>query len=261
MVINFYKYHGTGNDFIMIDNTKSLIKLVQSQIKLLCDRHFGIGADGLILIETSENHDFYMQYFNADGRESTMCGNGGRCSVHFAKSLGLVKGNHTIFEAIDGLHKAEINDNIIALQMQNVSKINIEKNYCYLDTGSPHHVEFTKDTDKVNVYEEGKKIRYGHPYNEGGSNVNFVTQIEDNVFKVRTYERGVENETLSCGTGVTASAIAAFETGKTNKKNIYLNTLGGQLEVTFEKDNNTYKNVILKGPATFVFKGSIEINY
>ncbi len=259
MELTFYKYHGTGNDFIMIDNRSGAIQLTLKQINLLCDRRFGIGADGLILIETSVEYDFYMRYFNADGAEGTMCGNGGRCSVHFARQLGLISAHDTTFEAADGKHKAVIHDDMVALNMQDVTNIEWFDHHCFLDTGSPHHIEWTEEVDNLDVYKAGKAIRYGLPYGEEGTNVNFVTQIKDNVFQVRTYERGVEDETLSCGTGVTATAIAMYGMGKTKANVVRLITKGGQLEVSFVKEGSTYKNVVLKGPATFVFKGVVEI--
>ena len=253
--IHFQKYHGTGNDFIMIDNRAGVLDgSNQVLIAQLCDRHFGIGADGLILLENSEQHDFAMRYFNADGWEGSMCGNGGRCTVHFAQSLGLIQ-NRTTFEAVDGLHYAEIENGIVSLQMGDVNQVEVYDSHCFLNTGSPHHVELVTDLLHYPVFEKGKQKRYGAPYFEKGSNINFVEPIDEKSFKVRTYERGVENETLSCGTGVTATAIALFETGKTKFNQVQLEVLGGTLEVSFEKIGNTYQKVFLKGPATFVFEG------
>lgn len=261
MEITFYKYQGAGNDFLIIDNrNKFFDKRNTTQIKFLCDRKFGIGADGLILLETSKKTDFKMIYFNADGNESTMCGNGGRCIVAFAKKKNLIQ-DKTTFEAIDGLHFAEVIRDQINLQMINVDFISENKNSLFLNTGSPHHIIFYDDISNINVKEEGSKIRYGKPYSKEGTNVNFVEQIDKNIFKVRTYERGVEDETLACGTGVTAVAIAAFQTNKTNSKHIFLHTLGGILEVSFEKNEDQYYNVFLKGPATFVFKGVLNVGF
>jgi diaminopimelate epimerase len=259
MKIPFQKYHGTGNDFVMIDNRSHFFDgSDQKLIAHLCDRHFGIGADGLILLEKSDSYDFKMVYFNSDGNESSMCGNGGRCTVHFAQSLGLIS-EKTTFEANDGKHYAEIVGDFIALQMGDVTSIEVFENHTFINTGSPHHVEIVENLDDFPVFEMGRKKRYAAPYFEDGSNINFVELLQNKVFKVRTYERGVEDETLSCGTGVTAVAIAMYETGKTDENNVNLNVVGGKLEVSFEKEGSLYKNVFLKGPATFVYKGEFEI--
>ncbi len=260
MQILFNKYQGAGNDFIIIDNRDNQFDKKNNQlIEQLCNRRFGIGADGLILLENSKKHDFKMYYYNADGNESTMCGNGGRCIVAFAKKLNIIK-DKTIFEAIDGIHHAEILRDQINLQMIDVGFVLENKESLFLNTGSPHHVSFQEGIDYLNVKEEGSKIRYGKPYGKEGTNVNFVEQVDENIFKVRTYERGVEDETLACGTGVTAVAIAAYQANKTKSNHIYLQTLGGMLEVSFENDDNKYHNVFLKGPATFVFEGKIHVN-
>ncbi len=259
MEITFYKYQGTGNDFILIDNRELFFDISKTDnIAKMCHRKFGIGADGLILLENSENTDFKMVYFNADGNESTMCGNGGRCIVHFAHFLNIID-KSCAFEAVDGLHHASIENKQIKLQMIDVQKVITKSDAVFLNTGSPHHIDFTENLATINVKEKGKKIRYGKPYFDEGTNVNFAQQINTNTFKVRTYERGVEDETLSCGTGVTAVAIAAFETKKTTKTNIILETLGGNLEVSFTPKDNSYTNVFLKGIATQVFKGIYSI--
>ncbi len=254
----FYKYQGTGNDFILIDNRlNSFPKENKSIIQNLCDRHFGIGADGLILLENDASTDFRMIYFNADGSESTMCGNGGRCIVAFAKKLNII--NHkTTFIAIDGLHNATIKDAIVSLQMIDVKDIEIHKNHIFTNTGSPHHVQLVKNIKDFPVFTEGRNIR-NKIYGSEGSNINFVEQIDPKTFKVRTYERGVENETLACGTGVTAVAIAMHKTQKTAVNSVKLLVEGGKLEVSFSTDNGFYKNVFLTGKATFVFKGNITI--
>ena len=253
----FYKYQGTGNDFVMIDNRQQTFnKKDTKHIAFLCDRRFGIGADGLILLENHPEYDFKMVYYNADGNESTMCGNGGRCLVAFAKDLGVIS-NKAVFEAIDGLHHATINNGIVELQMQDVQRIEKFDSHVFLNTGSPHHVQFETEIENFDIKTKGAKIRYGAPYNEAGSNVNFVKKITNDVFRVRTYERGVEDETLSCGTGVTAVAIAMHALGETDKNRIKLQVEGGELQVAFDADNDGYKNVWLVGPATFVFKGSI----
>ncbi|MFC2151900.1 diaminopimelate epimerase [Bacteroidota bacterium] len=259
MKFNFYKYQGTGNDFIIIDNRNGDLKFSKKQINQLCDRKYGVGADGLMLLENHPDVDFNMKYFNSDGIESTLCGNGGRCLVAFAKSLELVK-REVIFNAADGLHNAIIqDDNTVSLQMQNVkyiSKVNI--NY-YLDTGSPHYVTFRDDIDKIDVFNRGREIRYSAEFAPKGTNVNFV-EIQDDKIYVRTYERGVENETLSCGTGVTASAICTSILTKSDKDSYDIITKGGNLNVSFKKlPINNFSDIWLTGPATFVFKGEIEI--
>ncbi len=259
MEIHFYKYQGTGNDFVMVDNRSQVFPRNNvSLIQKLCDRRFGIGADGLILLEPSEAHDFTMVYFNADGKEGSMCGNGGRCIVAFAKKLHMIK-NKTTFVAADGLHYAEIKNGLVNLKMADVENIEIYDTHAFLNTGSPHHVNFCNIVENLNVREMGSKIRYGAPYFEEGTNVNFVEQISGDSFKVRTYERGVEDETLACGTGVTAVAIAANKSNKTTEEKIYIDVLGGKLEVSFKKEGNIYKNVFLKGPAQFVFEGKITV--
>lgn len=255
MKIEFYKYQGTGNDFIIVDNrTENFPKSNTEFIKNLCDRRFGIGADGLMLLEHSSHSDFEMIYFNADGRIGSMCGNGGRCIVAFAKSLDIFD-KKTCFEAIGKLYQATIEDDLVRLIMNDVAEIDLFKNHLFLNTGSPHHVAYVKDVDDLDVKTAGEKIRYGSPYFEEGTNVNFVEQLDEQTFKVRTYERGVENETLSCGTGVTAVAIASHYSKKSKENSIWLQTPGGQLEVSFDVENKKYHNIVLKGPATFVFKG------
>ena len=253
----FYKYQGTGNDFVMIDNRqKSFDKNNTKRIKHLCDRRFGIGSDGLILLENHTDLDFKMVYYNADGNESSMCGNGGRCLVAFAKHLGVIK-NKAVFEAIDGIHHATIENDTVKLQMLDVDSVEKHKNHTFLNTGSPHHVQFEESIENFDIKTKGAKIRYGTPYNEIGSNVNFVKKLSDSSFRVRTYERGVEDETLSCGTGVTAVAIAMNAIGQTNKTLIDLEVEGGKLQVCFDVENEVYRNVWLIGPAKFVFKGDI----
>lgn len=262
MNLSFSKYQGTGNDFVMVDNRKEFFpKKDIKLIELLCDRRFGVGADGLILLENDSNSDFRMVYYNSDGNESSMCGNGGRCLVAFAKQLGIIK-NKTTFIATDGLHHATIDeDGKVSLQMKDVENIQLENDYVFLNTGSPHHVELVEDLEHYNIKEKGAKIRYSHLYGIEGSNVNFVSQQKEGTFKVRTYERGVEDETLSCGTGVTAVAIAMNVVGKTSSNQITLLTEGGQLQVNFTKENGVFHDVFLIGPATFVFEGTIVINF
>lgn len=260
MNIQFYKYQGTGNDFVMIDNRNNFFpKDNHKLINHLCDRRFGIGGDGLILLENDDNHDFKMVYFNSDGNQSTMCGNGGRCLVAFAKQLKIIE-SQTTFLAIDGLHYAKIDEkNIVSLQMVDVNKVDVQENFAFLNTGSPHHIEMVENLESYNVKENGEKIRYSDLYGAKGSNVNFVSQITENEFKIRTYERGVEDETLSCGTGATATAIAMYEIGKTKLNQIKIEVEGGKLEISFDNTDGIYKNIFLKGSAEFVFEGNIEI--
>ncbi|WP_367754810.1 diaminopimelate epimerase [Flavobacterium sp. WC2430] len=260
MQIEFYKYQGTGNDFVMIDNRSNTFPKENIQlIAHLCDRRFGIGGDGLILLENDPEADFKMVYYNSDGNQSTMCGNGGRCLVAFAQKLNVIK-NDATFNAIDGLHHASVaSDGIVSLQMIDVLEIKETPDYSFLNTGSPHHVQLVEDLEHYNVKVNGAAIRYGDLYGKTGSNINFVNKIDDTTFSVRTYERGVEDETLACGTGVTAVAIAMNAKGVTDATTIDLNVEGGKLAVSFDKKDNVYTNVFLIGPAKFVFKGVIEI--
>ncbi|PWL38613.1 diaminopimelate epimerase [Flagellimonas aquimarina] len=257
MVLQFFKYQGTGNDFVVIDNRLELFPKNDTKlIAKLCDRKFGVGADGLILLEDDAESDFRMVYFNADGGESSMCGNGGRCLVAFANYLGVID-KETTFNAIDGLHYATIEDDIVNLKMLNVSEIREKLMYVFLDTGSPHHVQLVENLKDLNVKSEGEKLRYGL-YGESGSNINFVRQSDKDSFDVRTYERGVEDETLSCGTGVTAVALAMHKQGKTASNRVSINTQGGVLTVEFLQQNGGYTDIFLKGPAKQVYKGEIE---
>ncbi len=259
MEITFYKYQGTGNDFVIIDNrSKFLSKTDTNLIAHLCDRKFGIGADGCMFLEKPSvaGDDFTMVYFNADGNESTMCGNGGRCLVAFAKELGVVS-NTANFTAIDGPHDATISGDLVKLGMQDVATINASGSHWFLDTGSPHHVQEVEKLSDFDVFIQGRNIRRGAPYFEEGTNVNFVEQINDDSFSVRTYERGVEDETLSCGTGVTAVAIAMHTANKTIAEKVNIETPGGKLTISFTKTEAGYENVYLEGPAKLVFKGTI----
>ena len=254
MEITFFKYQGTGNDFVLIDNREERFPKDNTElVAKICDRRFGVGADGLMLLENHPTTDFRMVYYNSDGKLSSMCGNGGRCMVHFAKHLGIIS-EKTTFEAVDGLHEATIDKDWVSLKMADVKRINVAEDFAFLDTGSPHHVEMVTGLKDFDVFSKGRDIR-NKIYGEEGANVNFVEQIEDSIFSVRTYERGVEDETLSCGTGVTAVALAMFETGKTKKNSVTLKTPGGQLKVRFEKARDGYKNIFLEGPAIQVFKG------
>ncbi len=261
MKINFYKYHGTGNDFVMLDGrSKKFVFPTEKQINQLCHRQFGIGADGLIVIIKSKKADFEMLYFNADGKPGSMCGNGGRCTISFAKELGLIK-NKTQFLAYDGAHEGTIDQKgIVSLKMNDVKGIKAKAQDFELNTGSPHYIIFRHKIDTLDVFTEGQKIRYNKVYTKKGINVNFV-EIKKNELFVRTYERGVENETLSCGTGVTAAAIAFANLEK--KKKLYaisIQTPGGKLKVNFKtKDHNYFTDIQLTGPATLVYQGQINI--
>lgn len=254
--MKFYKYQGTGNDFVMIDNRDLSFPKSTQLIHQLCDRRFGIGGDGLILLENDETEDFKMVYYNADGNESTMCGNGGRCLVAFAHFLKIFE-NKTTFNAIDGLHEAEINGELVKLKMIDVKQIENHENYSVLNTGSPHYVQFVEQVENYNVYEEGKKIRNNEIFHQEGINVNFVSKISDNELFVRTYERGVEDETYSCGTGVTASALTFMQNN--HQSSVAVKVLGGNLKVYAEKSGDYYHNIWLEGPAQQVFSGEINI--
>ncbi|MEO6219029.1 MAG: diaminopimelate epimerase [Ginsengibacter sp.] len=260
MKIEFYKYQGTGNDFIMLDNRQGIYSdITPKQVNLLCNRRFGIGADGLILLNDKAGFDFEMKYFNSDGKESSMCGNGGRCILKFAATLGIRKSNYR-FTATDGLHEAEIDLNgDIRLKMQNVKGVEDYSNHYVLNTGSPHYVKNAVDIMKVDVVAEGRAIRYSKEFAADGINVNFVETLDEDKIYVRTYERGVEDETLSCGTGVTASAlISAHNDNGFNR--VEVRTSGGRLSVEFEKlSDKEFINIWLCGPAEMVYKG--EINF
>lgn len=260
MHIQFYKYQGTGNDFVMIDNRSGRYdSLTIEQISILCDRKFGIGADGLIKINSSESSDFEMDYYNSDGSKS-FCGNGARCSVAFAHFLGQIS-TQTQFLAIDGIHEATIEDGEISLAMLDVDSIDAIQSDFVLHTGSPHYIRFVNSIHQVDVLQQGREIRYSDAFNTEGINVNFIEKISENSIWVRTYERGVENETLSCGTGVTAAALAfASVENRSGNQLIHIETLGGKLSVSFEMtENNQFKNIRLIGPGTFVFQGEIHV--
>lgn len=258
MAISFYKYQGTGNDFVMVDNRKLTFPADDEQlVKQLCDRRTGIGADGLILLQDHPDYDFEMVYFNADGRLGSMCGNGARCTVRFAKQLGVIE-DVACFLAADGEHQASIEREQIHLKMNDVAGVEqIGEDY-YLNTGSPHYVRFVDDVQALDVFAEGRAIRYNERFKEVGTNVNFVQRLSDNEIFVRTYERGVEDETLSCGTGVTACALVAGMKGMLSP--VKVKVLGGELEVSFEQNTDGgFKYIYLIGPARQVFTGSITV--
>lgn len=262
MNIPFYKYQGTGNDFVLIDNRTNIFDRERRDIVAqVCHRRFGIGADGFILLQNKEGYDFEMVYYNADGNESTMCGNGGRCIVQFAYDLGVI-GDTTRFLAVDGPHDAYVKDKQVHLHMIDVYTVNkLGDEAFFLNTGSPHYIKQVDKIEDFPIVETGKSIRYSDAFAPGGTNVNFMEMQGERLF-VRTYERGVEDETYSCGTGVTAAAIAAAEMGATVP--VLIKTLGGDLEVIFKKDNNDdnkYTEIYLIGPAKRVFAGEIDINF
>ena len=258
MQYQFYKYQGAGNDFIIIDNREQIFDKNNAElIEFLCHRRFGIGADGLITLENAEGYDFMMTYFNSDGYEASMCGNGGRCIVSFARVLGLVK-SECRFLAADGVHEATIDEKgLVNLQMIDVKKIDAYFDGYFLNTGVPHLVHFVDDLDHIDVNIEGRQLRYDARFQPEGTNVNFVKQTGNNL-TVYTYERGVESETLACGTGITASALsAAYKDGLT--EGTYLITAkGGKLGVSFKREGNHFSSVWLKGPAELVYTGMID---
>jgi diaminopimelate epimerase len=269
--IHFYKYQATGNDFILIDNRSGKFSLTVDQIQFLCNRKLGIGADGLMLIETHPSLDFNLVYYNSDGSQS-LCGNGSRAAVKMAAALGLVK-EKTRFNAYDGEHEAQLLDNdTVRLRMNNVQKVEHMNDDFFINTGSPHFIRFTDNVQNFPVYEEGRKIRFSEGYNPGGTNVNFVQLQPQNGIFVRTYERGVENETLSCGTGVTAAALAAHFKGYASP--VSIQTPGGSLSVEFKTGHNgkqngettsnptnsgSFTDIFLIGPAKMVFQGDLEL--
>ncbi|MBX2960993.1 MAG: diaminopimelate epimerase [Cyclobacteriaceae bacterium] len=258
MNIHFYKYQATGNDFILIDNRDGELSLNTDQIKKLCDRRFGIGADGLILIEKDPAETFNLIYYNSDGSQS-LCGNGSRAATNFAAYLGMFKSKAS-FMAYDGVHDAELlNADVVRLRMNNVNSIQSFDQDIYLNTGSPHFIRYVNNLDHHPVVEEGRKIRYSEQFaSQNGTNVNFVERLPDNTIYVRTYERGVENETLSCGTGVTAAALAASRAGYTSP--VKVKTLGGELSVEFKSGQaGAFTDIYLIGPAKMVFQGDLVL--
>ena len=260
MIFSFVKYQGTGNDFVIVDNRDGQFPIQNHEgIAQLCHRNFGIGADGFIAIESDEKADFFMRYFNADGHEGSLCGNGSRCAIHYANTLGLTQ-EDVVFRAADGLHQARIVGDEVALELHPISNWESREAALFLDTGSPHHVVFVADVDAVDVATQGAAIAHGAPYFSDGTNVNFVAVTGDASLSVRTFERGVEAETLSCGTGVTASAIAAHITKRVITEHIAIHTRGGALKVSFTPTDNGYKAVVLQGPATPVFNGKFDID-
>lgn len=262
MKIEFFKYHGTGNDFIIIDNRRLKWNPGYKEVASLCDRHFGIGSDGLMLLSEVEGYDFGMTYFNSDGNESTMCGNGGRCMTAFARMLGIID-TRTTFRAVDGSHEAIIVNEVnhlkqIRIKMKDVIVEEPTCGYFFIDTGSPHTIIFSNNVNRLDIVKKARKIRYDTCFADEGTNVNFVEIKNDHLF-VRSYERGVEDETLSCGTGITASALAAAVRNPDNPGFYNIKTRGGDLKVSFRQGNNHFTDIWLEGPAEMVFKGVTEI--
>lgn len=255
MTIQFYKYQGTGNDFIMIDDREVNLTLNAKIISNLCHRRMGIGADGLILIKNHSELDFEMVYFNADGSQS-LCGNGSRCAVNFAKQLGIIT-DQAKFLTVDGVYQATVDREIVNLAMKDIDGFSRKEEDFFIDNGSPHHIIFTKKNLAVDVFSEGKLIRESKEYEPNGTNVNFVEILSENSIDVRTFERGVEDETLSCGTGVAASALASSQKGMQSP--ISIKTKGGNLKVSFTKSGSIFKDIVLSGPAKLVFKGSLKV--
>ena len=258
MKISFSKYQGTGNDFVMLNNLNGQYDdLTMDEIVFLCDRKLGVGADGLIKISASDKADFLVEYFNSDGSQS-FCGNGARCSVMFARTIGIVK-PEVVFDAIDGIHHAEVIDDIVKLEMLPVNTIeNLNDSDRFLDTGSPHFVRTLLPSESIDVVRFGKEVRYSAPYKEEGVNVNTMRIDGENEITVETYERGVEDETLSCGTGVTACALVYMQQKK-NFNEVTVHTKGGDLSVLADPIHGGFDNIWLKGPAKKVFDGSIDV--
>ena len=258
MKIKFEKYESGGNDFVLIDNRNNIHDLDSDKIKKICNRNFGVGSDGLIILKKSKIADFKMIYFNSDGQSSTLCGNGTRCLFSFSLSLGIVKKIAKI-ETSEGVYIATIsNRNLVSLKMKDINSIFLFDNKAYLNSGSPHHVEMIEDLNQISVRNMGSSIRFSKRYSPNGTNVNFFKKINDKKFEIRTYERGVEDETLSCGTGATAVAIAVHAMGLTKQSEIIIQTKGGELIISFEKSQTGYKNICLEGPTRLVFKGEYQ---
>ncbi len=259
MQIPFYKYHGTGNDFIIIDKIRNKnIVLNENMIKTMCNRKLGIGADGLMTISASDNCDFKMKYYNSDGNEGSMCGNGGRCIVSYARTHNIINTSETYFEAVDGIHKAFIEKDIVKLKMRDVHKVNEYNDGYFLNTGSPHFVKITDNINAINIEEHGKKLRNDKRFAPEGTNVNFV-EINNSGTVCATYERGVEKETLSCGTGVVATAVALTLNRPQGEYSSKITTKGGTLKIIFNKHGNNFTDIWLEAETKFVFEGKIDI--
>jgi len=256
MTVKFSKYQGTGNDFVMIDGRDNPVNFSVKEIKKICDRRFGIGADGLIILNSHPDVDFEMDYYNADGSQS-FCGNGSRCAQAFARNLGIID-EHARFIAIDGIHQGKRMGELYATKMGDVTEVKLLGDDFFVNTGSPHYIQYVDDLENFKVMEKGAAIRYSEAYNTEGVNVNFVSELDGNI-KVRTYERGVEEETYSCGTGVTAVAIAHLVKNEVDQKEVALITKGGELKIQLEKVGaRHFKNIWLIGPAQEVYKGDFQ---
>ncbi|UBM60543.1 diaminopimelate epimerase [Marinilongibacter aquaticus] len=258
MGLKFFKYQGTGNDFIMVDGRQGWAAFDREKIEWLCHRRFGIGADGFIVLEEAEGFDFRMVYYNADGREGSMCGNGGRCTVKFAHDLGIFT-EKAKFIAVDGEHEANLKGGVVSLKMTDTGKRELRDGQAFYDTGSPHVVIPVQDIDILDVFKEGGAIRNNVYWTQaGGTNVNFMEDCGQYI-KVRTFERGVEDETYSCGTGVTACALESYFI-KNQQEIVQIKTKGGELSVRFAvKTDDSFTDIWLNGPAEFVFQGEIEV--
>ena len=260
MLLKFSKYQGTGNDFILVDNlTGSFNDLSITQIKELCNRKQGIGADGLIKINYSKNHAFQMDYYNSDGSQS-FCGNGARCAIAFVETLGIEVSELT-FDAIDGVHWGSKKKDEIRVKMGNVNKIQaIDKDF-ELNTGSPHYVKISKDISSETILNIGKSIRYSPNYKQEGINVNLLKGITPTKIEIATYERGVENETLSCGTGATACALIWNKIQDSDANFVEVKVKGGELKVEFSRNNfDGYEEIYLIGPAKLVYSGEVNLS-
>ncbi len=265
MNIEFYKYHGTGNSFILIDNRSGDVNLDAEKIRFLCDKNFGIGSDGLIFMNSHSQYDFEMKFYNPDGSEATFCGNGGRCVVAFAKYLKIID-NKTLFWAKDGLHEAYFRGDDVVLKMIDVEDIRAFDDLFYVNTGTHHAVKFVDDVAAVEIMDIAPPIRYSKEFEPHGTNVNFVQKCENSI-KVRTYEKGVEQETLSCGTGVVASALVYSFVADANRnftekivqKSVKVEASGGDLTISFERTDKGFQNIFLQGNAVQIFKGSLSV--
>ena len=266
--IFFKKMHGTGNDFILIDNRDSKIEDSKGPdlAVCLCRRRFGVGADGLILIEDSSRADFKWRFYNADGSEAEMCGNGGRCAARFAVSLGIAL-SELSFETIAGIMHANVRGSTVKLQFPQAKDLcldiplKIENEQIALDclnTGVPHAICFVPDLESVPMLEWGRSIRYDPCFRPSGTNVDFVQVLDGHDILIRTYERGVEAETMACGTGAVATAILSACRGLTESP-VKVKTSGGEiLTVYFELDGKEARDIFLEGEALFVYSGQIE---
>ena len=258
MLIEFSKYQGTGNDFIIIDNTTNFFPKTNSKlINFLCDRKIGVGSDGLILIEKSKSSDFAMIYFNADGNLGSMCGNGARCSIHFSVHNKIID-NEVRFLAFDGLHTGSLSDNLVSVSMSDVLSYDEFNDFIYVDTGSPHLVKCVDDVNQIDIVKISKEIQKDSRF-QNGVNVNFLSKEKNDLYKIRTYERGVENETLSCGTGAVASAIALNILSLVDSESVHLKTKGGNLTVNLKRSENIFTNIFLSGNVARVFDGRIKL--